>query len=353
MTALGGSQLGDEVLAAMAEASRTYVDMAELRERAGRRLAELCGAEDGMPTAGAAAGVAIMTAAVVAGDDTGRVASLPEAGWEPRGILIQAGHQVHFGAPIVQMVRLGGGRPSMIGSVNRVTVAEARAGLAGPCAGALYVQSHHAVTTGMLDLATWIREAHAAGVPVLVDAAAEEDIRRYPEMGVDLVTYSGGKAPEGPTSGFIVGRADLVRACRAQEEGIARPMKVGKETILGLVAAVERFVAADEAARQARRGAILDALEAGLRGIEALALARQPDEAGRSMERLAVRVRAGADLDLPRLVRDLSTGEIRIFTRNHHLGEGLILVDPRPLGMDDVPIVVERFQAAVAMQTRG
>lgn len=347
MTALGGSQLSDEVLRAMGEAARAYVDMSELQKRAGRRLAECCGAEDGMPTAGAAAGVAIMTAAVVAGTEPGRVASLPDADWEPRDIVLQAGHQVHFGAPIVQMIRLGGGRPTPVGSVNRVTADDARAGFAGPCAGALYVQSHHAVTTGMLDLATWIREAHAAGMPVLVDAAAEEDLRRYVAMGADLVTYSGGKAPEGPTSGFIVGREDLIRACRAQQEGIARPMKIGKEAIAGLVVAVEGL-ATEMAARRKRCEAILSALERGLREVEALEVSREPDEAGRSIERLSVRARPGASLDIQALAQGLMAGEIRIFTRNHHVGEGCILIDPRPMSLDDVPILIERLRALSA-----
>ncbi len=351
MTALGTSTLAPAVLDAMTVAAQSYVDLSDLRERAGRRLAELCGAEDGVPTAGAAAGVAIMTAAVVAGTDPGRVASLPLADWEPRGILLEAGHQVHFGAPIVQMIRLGGGRPTIAGSVNRVTRTDVRAAARGSVAGALFVQSHHAAAKGMLPLESFIEEAHGLGLPVLVDAAAEEDLRTYVAMGADLVTYSGGKASEGPTSGFIVGRAGLIRACRAQEEGIARAMKIGKESIAGLVEAVERFAATDEATRRARMASRIAALEAALAGIPELLLAREADEAGRSIERLSVRVRVGSGFDVRALVHDLAEGEPRILTRNHHLDEGWILIDPRPLSEDDVPVVASRIREAVAGRT--
>src|SRR5437762_781743 len=103
------------------------------------------------------------------------------------------------------MTRLGG---SVLAPDGLRAMTEAgRAALTPEPAAVLFVQSHHAVQSGMLALAPVVALARERGVPVLVDAAAEEDLRRYVAAGVDLVAYSGGKAFAGPTSGFVAGRA--------------------------------------------------------------------------------------------------------------------------------------------------
>lgn len=347
MTALGGALLSPSVVDAMAQAATTYVDVADLKRRAGRRIAELCGAQDATVTAGAAAGIVTMVAAVLAGTDPARIDALPDAHWEPRDIAIQAGHQVDFGGSVTQMIRIGGGRPRPVGAVNAVPSGSLRSALAQGVAAVLFVQSHHTVHKGMLSLPEVIELAHGAGVPVLVDAAAEEDWGRYTGMGADLVAYSGGKAFEGPASGFVVGRADLVEACRAQEAGIARPMKVGKETIAGLVQALEEHAARDDARTRERWNAQVAALHEALGDLPELRLEIQPDEAGRAIRRLAIRIAPAAGFRLAELVDALRRGTPRIEVRAHHLAEGFVHVDPRPLGSGDAAVVARRIREIV------
>ena len=152
MTALGVNTLSEEVVAAVAEAGRNYVDMDELRRATEARIAALIGAEDAMVTTGAAAGVALMIAAVIAGEDINRVQALPDPLGQPNEILLQAGHQVGFGAPIAQMIRMAGGLPRPVGLVNSVSEANLRGGFGPQTAAFLYVQSHHTVHKGMLSL---------------------------------------------------------------------------------------------------------------------------------------------------------------------------------------------------------
>src|SRR5215213_4157394 len=109
MTHLGVNTLSDEVLAAMAAASQSYVEIEQLQRAVGSKIAALIGAPDAMVTTGAAAGIALMVAAVVAGSDLTRVQALPDALGHPNEIVIQAGHQVNFGAEVTQMMRLAGG----------------------------------------------------------------------------------------------------------------------------------------------------------------------------------------------------------------------------------------------------
>jgi len=345
LTALGGTAQAAEVAQAQAEAARWHVDLAELRRAAGERIAAVTGAEAASVTTGAAAGVAIAVAACVAGSDPDRVTRLPDSeGW-PNRVLIQAGHWVNFGAPVDQMVRLGGGRPQMVGHVNHVPEALLERALRDgtPTAALLCVQSHHSVQERMVPLDRCLALAHAVRVPVIVDAAAEEDLRRYVVAGVDLVTYSGGKAFGGPTVGFIAGRRELVAACEAQTRGIARAMKVGKEQIAGLLAALERYAGHDAEGEQARRRRVNAVVLAALDGIAAVESGIRTDEAGRPIERVSVRARGGA-FDVRALVDFLASGSPSIRTRNHHLDDGVVLIDPREVSEEQAAVIAARLR---------
>jgi L-seryl-tRNA(Ser) seleniumtransferase/D-glucosaminate-6-phosphate ammonia-lyase len=345
LTALGGTAQSAEVAAAQAEAARSHVDLGALRARAGELIAERTGAEAASVTTGAAAGVVIATAAVVAGAEPDRVARLPDSeGWVNR-VLIQGGHWINFGAPVEQLVRLGGGRPELVGSVNNVPEGLLARALADgmPVAALMYVQSHHSVQERMVPLERCVELALEAGVPVIVDAAAEEDLRRYIALGCDLVTYSGGKAFGGPTVGFIAGRRELIAACEAQTRGIARPMKVGKEQILGLLVALERYDGADAGAELERRRRVNAIVCDGLDGAPGVEVSIRGDEAGRPIERVALRAVDGA-FDVRELVAFLESGSPSIRTRNHHLDEGVVLIDPREVTEEQAAVIAERLR---------
>jgi D-glucosaminate-6-phosphate ammonia-lyase len=349
LTALGGTTLAPEVAAAMAAAGQQYVRLSELADRAGQLIAEWTGAEAACVTTGAAAGIALMTAACVAGADPAAVELLPDVAHDRREVVIQLGHLVSFGAPVAQMIRLGGGRVVPAGWANGVTRAHLEAAIGPRTAAFLYVQSHHTVHEGMLPLVDCLAICRARGVPCLVDAAAEEDLRAYVALGVDAVTYSGGKAFGGPTSGFIAGRRDLIDACRAQARGIGRPMKIGKEAIVGLLTALQRYVARDAAtaaAELARQRQLVEQVQAGLAGLPGLRVEIAPDEAGRAIVRAAITVEPAGDAR--RLVEFLAAGDPPVYVRGHHAGLGIVMIDPRPIDAADAASIVARVRAFAA-----
>ena len=356
LTALGGTTLAPEVAAAMAAAGQQYVRLSELADRAGVLITEWTGAEAACVTTGAAAGIALMTAACIAGADLAKIERLPDVDGERREVLMQSGHLVTFGAPVAQMVRLGGGRAVAVGWANGVSRAHLEGAIGPRTAAFLYIQSHHTVHKGMLPLADCLAVCRAHGVPCLVDAAAEEDLRAYVALGVDAVTYSGGKAFGGPTSGFIAGRRDLIAACRAQERGIGRPMKVGKEAIVGLLTALRAYVARDEAtvaAELARQRQVVALIREGLADQPAVRVSELADEAGRAI------VRAGLVLDeralgatAGELADFLAQGDPAIYVRGHLVGEGTVMIDPRPIDERDAGIIVERVREFVALHGR-
>lgn len=341
MTHLGGSAIDPEVAQSMIRAGQDYINMDELQLAAGRGIAHLIGAEDAMVTTGAAAGISLMVAAVVAGDDLTRIQALPDPRDAPNEILIQAGHQVNFGAPVNQMIALGGGCPRAVGSVNGVDEQHLVGAFGSHTAGFLFIQSHHSVQKGMLSLDRCIALCQEHGVPVLVDAAAEEDLQRFTQSGADLITFSGGKAIEGPTSGIVAGRAELVASCRAQRVGIGRPMKVGKEVIVGIYQAVTRYLERDATAERDRQAEIVDQLLAGFAECQGARPTRLSDEAGRGIARAGIEL---SQADAMKLVDFLREGNPPIHPRSHLLNLGIVAFDPRPLDADDVAVIVRRVK---------
>lgn len=342
LTALGGSAQHTEVAAAQAGAAQVHVEIQALRDAVGKHIATLTGAESACVTTGAAAGIAISVAACITGTDLSRVYALPDVGGRPNGVLLQAGHDIDFGAQVTQMIRLGGGRPIIVGTKERVKSADFDLALADcdEIVAMLFVQSHHCLQQDRFPLERCVGRCHAVDIPVIVDAAAEEDLRHYVAVGADLVTYSGGKAFSGPTSGFIAGRHDLIAACELQQRGIARTMKVGKEQLVGLHAALERYVARDAVVDAKERAAVLDVLMVGLATIPGISVTRHRDEAGRNIERIALRCRG----DLRQLIRDLAAGSPSIRTRNHHIDDGYVLIDPREIDTDQAHTIVTRVR---------
>ncbi len=245
ITSLGGSLMPAEVIEAMVAGSRAFVDMHELHCAAGERIAELVGVEAAHVCAGASAGIALMAAACMAGADAGRIAQLPDTTGIPHQFIVQRSHR----QPYEQALRVAGGTIVEIAaeaSALQAALAQADG------AGVFYTHAWF-LREKAIPLPQVAELAHRSGVPVIVDAAAEvppvENLWRFVKEGAALVAFSGGKAIRGPqSSGFVVGRADLIEACRRNDspyDTIGRSMKVCKEEITGLVKAVELYVQRD------------------------------------------------------------------------------------------------------------
>ncbi|GAA3410143.1 DgaE family pyridoxal phosphate-dependent ammonia lyase [Paenibacillus hodogayensis] len=351
MTALGASAVHEEVAQAMSEAARDYVVIDELLVAAGREIAKATGAEDGCPTTGAAAGIAIATAAVIAGTNLSRIERLPRPVGGPDEIVLQKGHAVHFGASVTQMIALGGGTPVEVGHANHTEKAHFTDAVTERTAALLYIQSHHAVQKGVQSLETLREIASAKGIPLIVDAAAEEDLHKYIALGADLVCYSGGKALEGPTSGFICGRRDLIEACRAQYKGIGRAMKVGKENIVGLLTALTRYGSREDGGEEQKRR--MELFLRQLDGIPGIKGGIVQDESGRSIFRAKLEIDlAAAGVDAKQLIRLLEAGNPAIYTRNHYSNIGIVFIDPRPLLPGQEQLIADRLRDIIVKGNR-
>jgi L-seryl-tRNA(Ser) seleniumtransferase len=351
LTVVGGSRMPDEVLAAMRSAAGAYVDMRELQAAAGARLAALTGNEAAYVTSSCAAALMLGTLGAITRGDPAAIARMPGGDGLPVEVVIHASHHI----PYVRAAELAGGRLVEIGSLEGTREDELEAALTDRTAIVLWVAGSH-LPPGALDLPTTVRIAHARGVPVLVDAAAQlpppSNLRVFTrDLGADAVAFSGGKALRGPqASGLLLGRSDFIEAVRANGspwERLARPMKVGKEEIAGLVRAVELYVAADHAAQAREWTAVVEAWARDLGGVPGLQVERRAtNEAGQPVPRLRVAVdEGGAGASAAAIRGRLWDGDPRVLVLPD--GPDAFYLTPDTLASSEAPIVSARVRAAL------
>lgn len=343
MTHLGGTAVSPEVAGSVAEAAQDYFDMEELLIESGKKIASLVGAEAACPTVGAAAGIALSVASCITGQDEALIKRLPQTEGLRNRVIIQKGHAVDFGAPVTQMIRIPGGVPVEVGCANLVSRREVEGALDESTAALIYVKSHHCVQKGMLSPEEYIEIGHARNLPVILDAAAEEDLHRYLELGADIVVYSGAKAIGGPTSGFVCGRKALIDGVRLQYHGIGRSMKVGKEAIAGLLCALETYVT-EKIPPLSQRETTVDTIIDGIKDIRGIKVSKKYDEAGRPIPRAWIEFTDDARLNAREFVSKLRQGPVAIFTRDHYLNLNCVAIDPRPLRQGDAEIIIKRVR---------
>lgn len=349
MTILGVSAVSPEVMAATAEAAGAFVEIDALVDRTGELVSAHTGAQDSYITSCASAGIAIAVAAVITRGEPDRVAMMPDSSGMANEILILRGHNIDYGAPITSAIRLGGGRVVEVGQSNLAARWQLEKAVSERTAALLFVKSHHSVQKGMLTLEDFVAVAKQFQLPLIVDAAAEEDLHQYIARGADMVIYSGAKAFNAPTSGFITGGREWIRCCKAQHHGIARAMKIGKENMVGLVKALELYGEGIANMTPEKLASTVEAISA-LRGFSAEI---EQDEAGREIWRVQVRVHSDVlGIDARQVEAMLRTGEIAIYTRRYFLHQGVFSIDPRTLDHHDLTTIVERLAQIAGEQEK-
>jgi len=236
-TYLSGSLQLPETRQAQDEAGRYFVNMVELHQAVGRKLAELTGAESGLITSGAAGAMAAATAACMAGSDPKKIWQLPDTTGLKHEVIMVGGRSAFDSA-----IRLAGAKLVLVEKPEDI-------------ANAVNANTAMIYTTHLgekLEREAALAKQH--NVPMLLDDAAGippiDNIKLYAKMKLDLYTFSGGKGLRGPQcSGVLLGRKDLIDAALRNscpyEGSVCRPMKVGKEEVIGLLTAIEAWLNTD------------------------------------------------------------------------------------------------------------
>lgn len=339
MTTIGASRVLPDVAADMSAISGHFVRIDDLQALASQTIAEVTGAEAGFVTSSSAAAMSLCVAAALTGDDLARIEALPLVGGERR-VAMQMGHMVNYGAPVPQAVALAGAEVVPLGTAALCETYHLRAALEAGLAAVVHVVSHHTVREGELPLDLVVELCAAHGTPVIVDMASEYDLVGPISAGADAAIYSGHKFLSGPTSGIIAGKAEFVGHVALQTRGIGRIVKIGKEGILGAIAALEAWQRRDHAGIRAREDARVAMWLAELDGIDGLALGRHADWTGNPITRVEMRIDpSGAGLFAWELAERLMVRTPAIAVRDDLAEHQLLYLDPCNLTDDEARVV--------------
>jgi D-glucosaminate-6-phosphate ammonia-lyase len=369
-TLAGGTLMAPEVVEAMGNAARSFVRIGDLQEAASRQIADVTGAEAGYVTTGAAAALTLGAAAMLARLDPDRMDRLPETDDGPCEIVVQAAHR----NPYDHLVRASGARLVEFGGTTGGSAAELAAVVGPATAGAFYNGQAEAIG---LPFEAFAVAAHAAGLPVLVDASMSlpprVNLRRFIDEGGDLVAFSGGKTIGGPqASGFLAGRRDLLLSVGLQQQdmdvmpatwarrslletgelsrppqhGIGRSMKTGKEEIVGLLVALRRYADSDEAAVTRRWTTVTERMAAELATIPGLTARAEPTQVdGRPVPMTIVTVdEATFGRSAVEVVRAFEAMDPIVMLADHDAERGVLRLDPENLDQTSADKVIEAFR---------
>jgi L-seryl-tRNA(Ser) seleniumtransferase len=263
VTNLGGSLMPPEVVAAWADAARHFVDLIELQDKVGERIAKLIGVEAALVTTGAAGSLLLGVAAIVTRGERRLIARLPDTKGMKNEVILQKAHHSCYDNQLTDVgIRL----------VEVETPGDVKRAVSDRTALMFFMNKDEA--EGRIRGREWIEIARQHQLPTLLDAAADvpplERLAGYSRMGFDLVAFSGGKAIRGPNdTGLLLGPKKLIEAAKLNTNPhcgtIGRMIKVSKEDMVAQLAAIERFVRLDHEAEvrewQRRIGVIEQAVK--------------------------------------------------------------------------------------------
>lgn len=349
ITTLGGSIMPPQVVQAMAEASRHFVSLEELLEKAGARIAQLTGAPAAHICSGAAGGMMLAGAACLTGVDEQAIERLPQVQGRPNEFIISLVDSHYY---IHQGFELCGGRLVKVGNPQQVSIADYAKAI-GPHTAAVVFFLGSQPLEQLVELLPIARQHR---VPLIVDAAAQLPPRSYLReltgMGVDLAVFSGGKGLFGPQStGLILGRPDLVKACAlngSPHSAIGRGMKVGKEEIAGLLTAVELFMSQDEQAlirEWEERCRIIGQVADQIPGLRAEYTAPFANKFPPASPVVHLHFSPAAPRTAPQVLAALDQGDPSIQTGG---GDQVISFAPQTLQVGEAEIIADRLREILA-----
>lgn len=383
-TRIGGSRIHPDAVEAMAAAAESFVRLSDLQAAASDRIAEITGAEAGYVTNGAAGGLLLAAAACIADHDLGVMSRLPDTTGIPDEIVMPRTHRTAYdhafraaGATIVDI----GTNDRHLGTGSR----DVEPWEYGDAIGEDTVAIGHIYKSyGTPPLSTVCAIADEHDLPVIVDAAAEvppvSNLSWFTEQGADLVAFSGGKGIRGPqTTGVLAGRRDLIESIALQhldmhaaedvwgpperlidtdaidgvpKQGIGRPLKVGKEELVGLLVALDRFIEADHDQRKAEWNDRAERIAAELASIDGIS--PTIDRSDRSVApEVVVSVTEAESLSATQVVRSLRGETPRVFVGADALAEGEFTINPMCLTDDEADYVLERIASVCSALATG
>ncbi len=345
MTKLGVSTLSKEVSENMARGGESYVIIDQLLKESGIAIGKKLGVEDAFITNSASAGLALAVASVINKGHLKYVEYFHKYLHElKREIILPKGHNVNYGTTVEGIINLGGGIVVEAGSSNECSKEHVESMITDETAALVYIKSHHCVQKNMLSIDEMQEVASRYNLPLIVDAAAEEDLYKYAKY--DISIFSGAKAIEGPSSGIVIGKKKYIDNIFMQNKGIGRAMKVDKALVAGIMKALFDYLDREEEEATWQKEA-LDEFGKKIGDLKYIKFGISKDEAGRDIYRGEIRVEASCPLSAKEILVELQKGDTAIFTRDYKANIGIFHIDPRPLKDGDLDIIADKLRKII------
>ncbi|RHW45634.1 SelA-like pyridoxal phosphate-dependent enzyme [Bombilactobacillus bombi] len=342
MTILGVSKVPNSSVEAQKFGDQHFFVMKDLIKNTSQHIAELLGAPAALVVNSASAGIAQAVAGVIGRGSQYHAYHSFSKKITKREIIIPKGHNVDYGTPEEVMITLGGGQVIEAGYANMCSPEHIEMQITENTAAILYVKSHHAVQKSMLSIKEALKVAHDNSLPLILDAAAEEDLLKYVKLGVDIVIFSGAKAISGPAAGLIFGNKEYINWINLQSQGIGRAMKIGKENILGFTNALEEYLksGSENGQHMLQR---LKPFVGELNKVPFITAQVIQDSAGRDIYRADVTINNNSPYTAQEVITQLKKGDVAVYTREYRSNEGIIEFDIRAVTKEDMDIIVTKL----------
>jgi len=345
-TPLGVSRSPAEVREAVAEALGGFAVIEDLQAAASEHLARVSGAEAGTIVHCAAAGITLAVAGFMTSGDPAKAARLPDPVGMRSIVLLPTRHEVNFGQPVSQAIRLAGATPVFLDGPELQDAGQFAQVVERNRPACLVLVSSRLTRGPDYDLRQLVQTARSKGVPVVIDAAAQDfRIRELVATGADLVILSGQKYLQGPTAGLIAGTRAAVDAVRAQEKGIGRAMKASKEAIAGTIAALQIRETLNMQGWREEQDRKLARFLNRLNKVSGLSATAEADPTGLPFSRAAVSV--APRLNAAALVQGLRAGTPPVHVMEHQLGENRIVLETVELMERELDMIVKRLSELI------
>lgn len=341
MTILGVSTVSENVLVAQRFGGEHYFEMKDLYVQTGKYIADLLNVEDAQIVSSASAGIAQSVAALIGQGSVFHAYHPYTPKITKREIILPKGHNVDYGTAVEIMIEQGGGQVVEAGYANMCTSEHIEMMITENTVALVYIKSHHTVQKSMLSVAEMAQVAKANNLPLIVDAAAEEDLFQYIKAGADLVIYSGAKAIEGPSAGLVIGKKEYIEWVRLQGKGLARSMKIGKDNILGFTQAIQDYLSVEKENGASMQTRLLPFIEA-IDKLPNLQASIVQDGAGRDIYRASVFVTG--EKSAKQIIQELKTKNPAIYTREYQANNGMIEFDIRSVKEEELQKIVKRLE---------
>lgn len=346
-TPVGVSRSSNEVCSAVSEALRNYFVIDELQDLASETISSFAGSEAATVTHCTASGITVSIAATMTGTNPDRIAALPDSSAMANVVVIPAGHNVNYGQSLVQAVRLSGANPVFAGDDALCTLDDLEQQISNHDSCCLLLTSSKLVQSPPIDFAGAIEIAHSYGIPAVIDAAAQDfRIRELVRTNADLVLISAQKYLASPTAGLVIGRRNLVDAVRAQENGIGRGMKATKESILGVLAAIEEREKLDILEWQSSQDRKTSYFVERANMLPGMRASVERDPTGLPFSRVVLNVSSEkATLDATTMAAQLKAGSPSIWVMDQNAGEGEIGLELVQVTKSEIETILSRLSA--------